>query len=90
MGKVNRSPEDCFSWIIFFENSTPINPPNNPPIIDFVLSNCNMLMEFIEINGFSKNPTSLEPIKAPTMAPSMIESLFPLDILSFDELRNLT
>ena len=31
--------DERFSLIIFFEVSTPISPPNSPPIIDFVFSN---------------------------------------------------
>ena len=90
IGKVNKSPEECLSLIIFFEVSTPINPPNSPPIIDFVLSNRNILLVVSVIKGFSKKPTSLEPTNAPKIAPSIIESLFLFDIWSFASLRNLT
>ena len=33
-GRVNKSPEEFTSPIIFLQISTPTSPPNNPPIID--------------------------------------------------------
>ena len=90
IGKVNKSPEECLSLIIFFEVSTPINPPNSPPMMDFVLSKRNILLVVSVIIGFSEKPISLEPTNAPKIAPSIIESLFLFDIWSFVRARNLT
>lgn len=90
IGKVNKSPEDCFSLIIFFDTSTPIKPPNNPPIMDFVLSKSNMFSDEKSIIGFSKKPISLEPTNEPIIAPKIIESRLLLEIVSITDLRNLT
>ena len=74
MGNTNKSPEDWVSPIIFFANSTPINPPNNPPIMVLVLSNAIRFSGENSITGFSKKPTNRDPIKAPSAAPRMIDS----------------
>ncbi len=89
IGKVNKSPEERFSLIIFFEVSTPINPPKRPPMIDFVFSKRSTLLALNVIKGFSRKPISLEPINAPAIAPRIIESLFLFEIGSNVSLRSL-
>lgn len=82
MGKVNKSPDEFLSPIIFFAISTPINPPNSPPIIDFTFSIWSKVTSEVSKNGYSKNPMIREPIKAPKVAPIMIDSLLFDEILS--------
>lgn len=76
MGNVNKSPEDCFSLMLFFASSTPKSPPNKPPIIVLVLNKFSR-EETSEGNmGFSKNPTMREPRKAPIAAPKIMDNRF--------------
>jgi hypothetical protein len=44
----------------------------------------------MEINGFSKKPINLEPTKAPTIDPRIIERRFLLDIWSVVDFRSQT
>ena len=73
MGKVNKSPEELRSPIIFFAISTPISPPNKPPIIVLELRMSMIDFSFITSKGFSKSPTTLEPKYAPAAAPMIMD-----------------
>lgn len=72
IGRVNKSPEECFSLIFHFAISTPSSPPNNPPMIVLTFISCRTFTFEKFAVGFSSTPTSLEPTSAPSAAPKMI------------------
>lgn len=84
IGKTNKSPEDCFSPIIFLAISTPKRPPNNPPIMVLAFKSAISTEASKEKTGFSKKATILDPNKAPITAPRIMESLFKFEMESVD------
>ena len=77
---IARSPEDCGSLSFHFVSSTPMSPPNNPPMIVFKLRSSNSVTLLKSTMGFSRNPTMRDPINAPMAAPRMMESLLDVEI----------
>ena len=71
-GNVIRSPVLSLCPTIFFASSTPTSPKASPPTI--VLLDQNFFNEKASENkvyGFSRFPSSFDPISAPAVAPAI-------------------